>query len=539
MAGERILDVTDLSVRFGRSDAVREVSFHMDRGETLAVVGESGSGKSVTALSILQLLPYPFASHPNGSIVFEGQELLGAPDPVLRKVRGDQISMIFQEPMTSLNPLHNVEKQISEVLWVHKNMSGGAARARCLELLNLVGIKDAEKRLASYPHELSGGQRQRVMIAMALANEPDLLIADEPTTAVDVTIQAQLLKLLKDLQAQLNMSILFITHDLAVVHKIADRVMVMQQGAVLEMGDTQALFDNPQHAYTRHLLGAEPKGAPEPVSVGAASVMQVSDLKVHYPIKKGVLRRVVDKVRAVDGVTIDVREGETVGVVGESGCGKSSLALALLRLVSSKGPIVFCGSDIEGLRSGEMRPLRREMQIVFQDPYGSLSPRMSVGQIVGEGLNIHRIGDSAAERDNLVCRALEEVDLDPETRHRYPHEFSGGQRQRISIARAMVLKPKFLVLDEPTSALDVSIQVQIIDLLRRLQAAHQLAYLFISHDLRVVRAMSHHVVVMRDGLVVEQGPAQQIFEDPQAAYTQALLAAALNLEAVDSDVVRQ
>ncbi|MDJ0895515.1 MAG: dipeptide ABC transporter ATP-binding protein, partial [Alphaproteobacteria bacterium] len=414
-----------------------------------------------------------------------------------------------------------------------------AARARCLELLNLVGIKDAEKRLASYPHELSGGQRQRVMIAMALANEPDLLIADEPTTAVDVTIQAQLLKLLKDLQAQLNMSILFITHDLAVVHKIADRVMVMQQGEVVEMGDTQALFDNPQHAYTRHLLGAEPKGAPEPVSDSAGSVMQVSDLKVHYPIKKGVLRRVVDHVRAVDGVTLDVREGETVGVVGESGCGKSSLALALLRLVSSKGPIVFRGSEIEGLRSGEMRPLRREMQIVFQDPYGSLSPRMSVGQIVGEGLNIHRIGDSASERDDLVCRALEEVDLDPGTRHRYPHEFSGGQRQRISIARAMVLKPKFLVLDEPTSALDVSIQVQIIDLLRRLQAAHQLAYLFISHDLRVVRAMSHHVVVMRDGLVVEQGPAQQIFEDPQAAYTQALLAAALNLEAVDSDVVRQ
>jgi ABC-type microcin C transport system duplicated ATPase subunit YejF/ABC-type microcin C transport system permease subunit YejE len=533
-----LLEIRGLRVRFGTGarafDAVRGVSLDVHRGETVALVGESGSGKSVTALSILQLLPYPLASHPAGSIRFQGMELMGASPAQLRGIRGDRIAMIFQEPINSLNPLHTIERQITEVVLLHRKVSDADARARTLELLHLVGIRDAEKRLGAYPHELSGGQRQRVMIAMALANDPDLLIADEPTTAVDVTIQAQLLELLEDLQRRLGMAMLFITHDLGIVRRISDRVCVMQHGEIVEQGPTAELFASPRHAYTRELLGAEPTGAPSPVAAAAAApvVVRCDDLKVHYAIKAGLLRRTVDVVRAVDGITLALREGETLGVVGESGSGKSTLGMALLRLISSKGEIAFAGRDIQDVRSNALRPLRREMQIVFQDPYGSLSPRLSVGQILEEGLLVHGLGGDAAERERRIVAALAEVDLDPETRHRYPHEFSGGQRQRIAIARAMVLEPRFVVLDEPTSALDVSVQAQIVDLLRTLQAKRRIAYLFISHDLRVVRAMSHHVMVLKDGVIVEQGPSQQIFAAPREAYTRALTAAAFDLKVV-------
>ncbi len=538
---EPLLQVRNLSVRFqmpgGAVDAVKNVSFSIAKGETLALVGESGSGKSVTALSVMQLLPYPLARHPEGSsILFRGQELVGAEGKLLRQVRGDQISMIFQEPMTSLNPLHTVEKQINETLFLHKGMGKDQARARTLELLKLVGIPDAVKRLSAFPHELSGGQRQRVMIAMALANEPDLLIADEPTTALDVTIQAQILKLLKELQQKLGMALLLITHDLGIVRKMADHVCVMTQGEIVEQGDEERIFENPQHPYTQRLLAAEPKGNPLTAAADAPVVMQGDDVKVWFPIKKGVLKRTVDYVRAVDGISVTVREGHTVGVVGESGSGKTTLGLALLRLLSSQGAIQFDGKTIQGLGYRELRPLRRSMQIVFQDPYGSLSPRLSIGQIVAEGLKIHEMGGSEEEREKLIVDALQEVGLDPETRHRYPHEFSGGQRQRIAIARAMVLKPRFVVLDEPTSALDMSVQAQIVDLLRELQDRHNLAYLFISHDLKVVRALADEVIVMRDGKVVEQGAATQIFDAPQAAYTQALMKAAFDLEAVEGVV---
>jgi microcin C transport system ATP-binding protein len=533
---EPLLQVRDLSVDFstpgGRVHAVRNVSFDIGAGETLALVGESGSGKSVSALSVLQLLPYPVARHPSGSIVFEGTELMGAPDATLRGIRGNDIAMIFQEPMTSLNPLHTIEKQVNEVLFVHKGLSRAAARARTLELLDLVGLAEAEKRLNAYPHELSGGQRQRVMIAMALANEPKLLIADEPTTALDVTIQAQILELLADLQAKFGMSMLFITHDLGIVRKMADRVAVMRNGEVVEEGATETIFETPAHDYTRALLDAEPSGVAHTPAPDAPKIVGADDLKVWFPIKAGVFRRVVDHVRAVDGITFEVREGQTVGVVGESGSGKTTLGLALLRLISSDGPVEFEGRRIEGLRSAEMRPLRREMQIVFQDPYGSLSPRMSIAQIIEEGLKVHNLGTSAAERDEMIVQVMQEVGLDPATRHRFPHEFSGGQRQRVAIARALVLRPKFIVLDEPTSALDRSVQAQIIDLLRDLQARHKLAYLFISHDLKVVRAISNHVIVMRDGKVVEQGAADEIFEQPREAYTRALLAAAFDLAAI-------
>ena len=536
-----LLTVRNLGVEFRASGstvpAVKGVSFDIAKGETLALVGESGSGKSVTALSILQLLPYPMARHPTASIQFQGTELVGADERTLRGVRGDRIAMIFQEPMTSLNPLHTIERQVNETLFLHKGLDRAAARRRTLELLHLVGIPTPERRLGAYPHELSGGQRQRVMIAMALANEPDLLIADEPTTALDVTIQAQILELLKDLQQRFGMALLLITHDLGVVRKMADRVCVMNKGEIVEQADVADLFIRPKHPYTQKLLAAEPKGSALTPLPDARAVMTASDIKVHFPIKKGLLRRTVDYVRAVDGVSVDVREGHTVGVVGESGSGKTTLGLALLRLHASQGAIRFDGKDIQGLSAGEVRPLRREMQVVFQDPYGSLSPRMSVGQIVGEGLKIHGMG-SARERDAMVAKALEEVGLEPESRHRYPHEFSGGQRQRIAIARALVLKPKFVVLDEPTSALDMSVQAQIVDLLRDLQARYNLAYLFISHDLRVVRALSSHVIVMKDGKVVEQGPTRQIFETPREEYTRALLAAAFNLEAVKSEAVR-
>ena len=539
--GGPLLQVRNLSVRFrtpgGAVDAVKNVSFEIAKGETVALVGESGSGKSVTALSVLQLLPYPLAGHPEGSsILFKGEELVGADAKLMRKVRGDQISMIFQEPMTSLNPLHTVEKQINETLFLHKGMNKDQARARTLELLKLVGIPDAVKRLNAYPHELSGGQRQRVMIAMALANEPDLLIADEPTTALDVTIQAQILKLLKELQQKLGMALLLITHDLGIVRKMADKVCVMTQGMIVEEGDEEAIFEHPQHPYTQRLLAAEPKGRPLAAAADAPVVMEGDDVKVWFPIKQGVLKRTVDYVRAVDGISVTVRQGHTVGVVGESGSGKTTLGLALLRLLSSEGAIRFDGKGIQDLGNKELRPLRRSMQIVFQDPYGSLSPRLSIGEIVAEGLRIHGMGGTETEREAMIVAALEEVGLDPESRHRYPHEFSGGQRQRIAIARAMVLKPRFVVLDEPTSALDMSVQAQIVDLLRELQQRHSLAYLFISHDLKVVRALADEVIVMRDGKVVEQGRSEQIFDAPAQDYTKALMKAAFELEAVEGAV---
>ncbi len=538
MSDSVLLEVKDLSVNFGTGDkavrAVRGVSFDIRRGETVALVGESGSGKSVTALSVLQLLAYPAASHPTGSIRFQGKELVGASTRELLSVRGNRISMIFQEPMTSLNPLHTIERQVNEVLILHKGLSREAARKRTLELLEQVGIPDAANRLDAYPHQLSGGQRQRVMIAMALANEPDLLIADEPTTALDVTIQAQILKLLKSLQARYGMALLFITHDLGIVRKMADRVCVMTQGRIVEQGPVAEVFDRPQHSYTQHLLSAEPKGRPAAADPAAPEILRLDDLKVHFPIRRGVMRRTVGHVKAVDGVSLALRAGHTIGLVGESGSGKTTLGLALLRLERSEGGIRFDGRDLQGLSQRELRPMRREMQIVFQDPFSSLSPRMSVGEIVGEGLEVHRIG-TKQERDVLIDQVLREVGLDPSSRERYPHEFSGGQRQRISIARALVLKPRLIVLDEPTSALDMSIQAQIVDLLRDLQQRHKLAYLFISHDLKVVRALADEVVVLRHGKVVERGPAKQIFEAPQTPYTQALIAAAFNLEAIGGD----
>ena len=539
-----LLSLRDLSVTFavpgGAVEAVKGVSFDLDRGETLALVGESGSGKSVTALSILQLLPYPLASHGAGSsIAFDGKELVGAPERVMRDIRGNRIAMVFQEPMTSLNPLHSIEKQIAETLLLHKHMTAAAARARVVELLRLVGLGDAERRLDAYPHQLSGGQRQRVMIAMALANEPDILIADEPTTALDVTIQAQILKLLKELQARFGMALLLITHDLGIVRKMAETVLVMTKGEVVEAGRTREVFDRPQHAYTRHLLAAEPKGAP-PVADDAAPVLvEAHDLKVWFPIRSGLLRRVTGHVKAVDGVDFRLPRGETLGVVGESGSGKTTLGLALLRLIGSDGAISFDGRRLDGIGERAMRPLRREMQIMFQDPFSSLSPRLSVAQIVEEGLKVHRIGRTAAERRALIEQALLEVGLDPDSAERYPHEFSGGQRQRIAVARAMVLKPRFVVLDEPTSALDMSVQAQVVDLLRDLQRRYRLSYLFISHDLRVVRAMAHHVLVMKDGKIVEAGPADRLFERPQHPYTRALMAAAFDLEVVESTATAQ
>jgi microcin C transport system ATP-binding protein len=543
-----LLSVRDLSVVFRQGGketrAVDHVSFDVGRGETVALVGESGSGKSVTALSVLKLLSYPPASHPSGEILFKGQnsdtqDLLRASEDALRKVRGNAVTMVFQEPMTSLNPLHPIERQVGEILALHKGLSGAPARARTIELLKQVGIRDPEGRLGAYPHELSGGQRQRVMIAMALANEPDLLIADEPTTALDVTVQAQILKLLARLKADNGMAMLFITHDLGIVRKIADRVCVMTNGQIVETGPVREVFDNPQHAYTRKLLAAEPKGRPQAPKADAPVIVGAEDLKVWFPIRQGFFKKVVSHVKAVDGITIAVRQGETVGVVGESGSGKTTLGLAMLRLISSQGPIVYLGQRLDGLGSKDMRPLRRDLQIVFQDPYGSLSPRLSVADIVGEGLDALERGLSYEARREVIARALMDVGLDPAAMDRYPHEFSGGQRQRIAIARAMALEPKFVVLDEPTSALDMSVQAQIVDLLRDLQQRRNLAYMFISHDLKVVRALANEVIVMQNGKVVEQGPAAELFAHPKTDYTRALFAAAFDLETADAGVVRE
>lgn len=530
---ETLVQVRNLSVAFGKGRdkklAVKNASFRIGRGETVALVGESGSGKTVSALSILRLLPYPQASHPSGEIFFEGKDLLKLPDRRMRDIRGDRISIIFQEPMTSLNPLHTIERQVGEMLQLHGGMDDAAARTRVLELLQKVGIPEPEKRLGAYPHELSGGQRQRVMIAMALANEPDLLIADEPTTALDVTIQAQILELLRELQNEMGMAMLLITHDLGIVRKMAERVYVMQNGEIVETGAMGDVFNNPQHPYTNHLLNAEPKGEPPKVDDTRPIVVEAEDLKVWFPIKAGLLKRTVDHVKAVDGLSLKLRAGQTLGVVGESGSGKTTLGLALLRLIASKGEIAYVGKRIDGFTQKQMRPLRKEMQIVFQDPYGSLSPRMSVGQIIEEGLLIQKPNLTTSERHERIGKALSEVGLDADSQDRYPHEFSGGQRQRIAIARAMVLEPRFVMLDEPTSALDMSVQAQIVDLLRDLQTRHDLAYLFISHDLKVVRALSNYVIVMRKGRVVEEGPAEQIFSEPKEPYTRELLAAALNL----------
>jgi microcin C transport system ATP-binding protein len=540
---QTLLEVKDLSVAFGQGRremlAADRVSFQIGKGETVALVGESGSGKSVTALSILKLLPYPAARHPSGAIHFKGRELLGLPEPQMRHVRGNDITIIFQEPMTSLNPLHTIEKQIGEILLLHQGLAGEAARARTIEVLTQVGIPDPEGRLGSYPHQLSGGQRQRVMIAMALANEPDLLIADEPTTALDVTVQAQILRLLKELQGRLGMAMLFITHDLGIVRKLADKVCVMKEGKIVEQGPVERVYTKPEHGYTRALLAAQPKPDPAPIKADAPMVVETKDLKVWFPVKRGVLRRVVGHIKAVDGVSVAVRQGETLGVVGESGSGKTTLGLAILRLVSSQGPIVFLGNSITGLTFRQMRPFRHHMQIVFQDPYGSLSPRMSVSDIIEEGLWVHHPELTKRQREERVIRALTDVGLDPDTRFRYPHEFSGGQRQRIAVARAVVLEPTFVVLDEPTSALDMLIQAQIVDLLRALQKRRNLTYMFISHDLRVVAALASRLVVMRQGKVVEEGPAAALFAQPRSDYTRALFAAAFNLETAPEGVVAQ
>ena len=547
-----LLEIRDLSVDFGQAPqvthAVRGVSLHVLPGETVGLVGESGSGKSVTALSVLQLLR-GVARCPGGQIWLHGRaaaeeplDLLAAPQAVLQRVRGGRIAMIFQEPMTSLNPLHPVERQIGEALRLHRGLSGRAARERVLELLDRVGIRDAVARLRAYPHELSGGQRQRVMIAMALANQPELLIADEPTTALDVTVQAQILDLVRRLQAEFGMAMLWITHDLEIIRRLAARVYVMEKGVVVEDGPCAQVLQTPRHPYTVKLVNATPDHAAPTVPAEAPELVRIEALKVHFPIRAGLLRRVVGRVRAVDGLSLRVRQGETVGLVGESGSGKSTVAYALLRLIPRsaafiEGRLLFAGTELSGLGFRAMRPLRRHMQIVFQDPYGALSPRLSVGDIVGVGLQVHHPEIGAAEREALVVDTLRQVELDPETRHRYPHEFSGGQRQRLALARALVLKPRFLVLDEPTSALDMTVQKEVLRLLADLQRREGLAYLLISHDLKVIHALCNYVLVMQNGRVVEEGPAEQILGQPQEPYTQALMAAAFELKALADGAV--
>jgi len=528
-----IIKVRNLSVDFkstqGAVTAVNDISFDIPKGKTLALVGESGSGKSVTALSLLQLLPYPTAVHSDtSSIIYKDQQLVGAPHSLLRKVRGNNISMIFQEPMTSLNPLHNIEKQIREVMLIHQGFSVKKAREKTIELLHLVGLDEFEDRLGAYPHQLSGGQRQRVMIAMALANEPDLLIADEPTTALDVTIQAQILELLQSLQQKLGMSLLLITHDLGIVQHIADEVCVMQHGKIVESHSTQVLFSKPSHEYTQALLSAEPEGKALTVPVDAKTILRAENVRVWFPIKKGVLRKTVDYIKAADDISLSVRAGETLAIVGESGSGKTTLALALLRLISSKGEIILDKTNLHDLKSQSLKPLRQQMQVIFQDPFGSLNPRMTVNQIIGEGLNAHRMMIDLPQRNQQIIEILESVGLDPESRFRYPHEFSGGQRQRIAIARSLIMKPKLLILDEPTSALDRSVQKQIITLLKDLQTQYELAYIFISHDLKVVKTISNKIIVMHQGKLVEQGTTDQIFNTPQQEYTRSLISAALS-----------
>lgn len=525
---DAILKIRDLSVSFFQdgveTKAVRSVNLEIGSGETVAIVGESGSGKSVTALSSVGLLPEN--AEVSGSITYKDQETVRADPEVLRHLRGNDISFIFQEPMVSLNPLHTLEKQIRESLSLHQNLTGAAARRRIVELLESTGIDDPEGRLKSYPHLLSGGQRQRVMIAMALANNPDLLIADEPTTALDVTIQAQILELLKDLKARHGMSLLFITHDLNIVRHMADRVYVMKEGRIVESGETDTLFESPEHPYTKLLLEAEPSGRPEPMDGKSETIMNTEELRVWFPIQRGVLRRTVGHIKAVNSATMSIRRGETLGIVGESGSGKTTLALAALRLVSSDGSIRFFDRELQNLRSGDLRIVRRDMQIVFQDPFGSLSPRMTVEQIVSEGLNVHGVA-AGTDRRQMTSKILTEVGIDPEMMQRYPHEFSGGQRQRIAIARAMILRPKLVVLDEPTSALDRTVQAQIVDLLLDLQRKYRLAYIFISHDLRIVRALSHKIMVMKQGDVLEAGDAEEVFDNPKSEYARTLLDAAL------------
>jgi microcin C transport system ATP-binding protein len=542
MSDELCLCVRDLSIAFRSSGretlAVDGISFDIAKGECVALVGESGSGKSATALSILRLLPSPAARH-SGSIEFQGQDLLKLSERDMQKVRGDDITIVFQEPMTSLNPLHTIEKQIGEILLLHRGLKGAAARERTIEVLSQVGIPNPASRLKSYPHQLSGGQRQRVMIAMALANEPDLLIADEPTTALDVTVQAQIIALLKEIQARLHMSLLFITHDLGIVRKVAQRVCVMKDGKIVEHGTVERVFNSPEHPYTRALMAAEPRPDPAPPQPNAPILLETEHLKVWFPITSGFMRKVTGHIKACDGLTIALRKGETLGVVGESGSGKSTLGRAILRLISSEGPIAYMGNGLQGLTFKEMLPFRREMQIVFQDPFGSLSPRMSVGEIIKEGLKVHHRDLTDRERDERVIQALNDVGLDPATRFRFPHEFSGGQRQRIAVARAVVLEPSFIVLDEPTSALDMVIQAQMVDLLRDLQKRHNLTYLFISHDLRVVAALASRLLVMRHGLVVESGDAAELFKNPKTDYTRALFSAAFNLETAPEGVVEQ
>ena len=529
-----ILEIKDLSVTFGKSPkkfrAVNNINLCINKGETVALVGESGSGKSVTALSIMQLLPYPFAEHPSGVIEFKNNNLIALTENELRKIRGSKISMIFQEPLSSLNPLHSIEKQISEVLFIHKKMSLVEARARVIELLKLVGLEEAIKRLDALPHEFSGGQQQRIMIAMALANDPELLIADEPTTALDVTIQAQVLVLLKTLQKKLGMAILFITHNLSIVKKMADTIYVMKDGSILEKGPVTQVFQSPGHPFTQHLLDSEPKGEVKHPAFKSEISIECSNLKVWYPIKRGVLRKVVGHIKAVDGVSLEIRKGHTLGVVGESGSGKSSLGRSLVRLEESMGLIKFNGKEIQNLTNDQLRPHRKHIQIVFQDPFSSLSPRLSVGQIVEEGLIVHKIGGNSHERRNLISAVLNEVGLEPSMQDRYPHEFSGGQRQRIAISRALILKPELIIFDEPTSALDVSVQAQIIDLLKNLQENYNLTYMFISHDLRVVRAISHNLAVMKQGKIIEAGPTQSIIKNPMTPYTQTLMRAAFDIE---------
>jgi microcin C transport system ATP-binding protein len=529
-----LLAIENLSVAFPSKErtveAVKHVSLTVARGETLALVGESGSGKSVTALSLVGLLPD--TARITGSVKYDGAEMVGADPRELMRVRGNDISFIFQEPMTSLNPLHSIEKQITESLALHQGVVGPAARGRVIELLNQVGLRDPVERLGAWPHQLSGGQRQRVMIAMALANKPDLLIADEPTTALDVTIQAQILELLAELQRAQGLSMLFITHDLGIVRKVAQRVAVMKEGEIVETGPTAEVFDNPQHPYTKMLLDAEPTGRAEPVPTDTKPLIKGEKVRVWFPIKRGFFKSTVGHIKACTDIDVELSTGETLGVVGESGSGKTTLALALMRLIGSEGKITFAGRDIHALSKRDLRALRRDMQIVFQDPYGSLSPRMSIAEIIAEGLGVHGLGQRAISKRDAVAEAMTDVGLDPTTMDRYPHEFSGGQRQRVAIARAMILKPRFLVLDEPTSALDMTVQTQIVDLLRDLQRRHELGYLFISHDLRVVRAMAHKLIVMRNGDVVESGTADQVFDNPKTDYARALMAAAFNLEAL-------